>query len=173
MLVLFVPGSFHNLARMRFVLFDTDVNSSGPNVVFDVESKERAGLSSCLGGYQIVKGNVVGQNQILLDVQECVCRHVFEFAKVSGTILADRLQKVSDGVSLGNGADSSMAGSIPVTVGNLEAFLFHGILGVLPFLFQPRPFGNGSIFTFLIGKKGSIDGGILLAEFQSARTRAV
>ena len=50
-------------------IFHLDVRASAKtNVVLDVETEQRTGFAARLGDDEIVKGQVVGENQILFDV---------------------------------------------------------------------------------------------------------
>ena len=69
MLVPPVPGPRHDLARVALVLLLRRV-ALEPDVVADVKVEQRPALAARPARDELVEGDVVGQDAVLLDVEE-------------------------------------------------------------------------------------------------------
>ena len=104
---------------MTLILFHSYVDGANTNVIVDTKIKQGPTLSPGLGRNQVIKGDVMGNNQIFLDVEQSITRYVGNFAEFLGQILPHEIQEIPYGIALLAPDVASMARPIPVGVGNV------------------------------------------------------
>ena len=67
-LTAFVPASLTDLAWVALVLLNPSVIGH-TDVVVDVEVEQRAALPTCFGHDEIIEGVIVGNDEVLLNIQ--------------------------------------------------------------------------------------------------------
>jgi hypothetical protein len=118
-LVPLVPAAVHDLARVRLVLLHADVVHH-PDVLVHVEVEERTRLAPGLGDDEVVEGDVVRDDEVLLHVAQAVAAQPAHLAEVGRQLRLHQLQEAAHGRALGDLHGPPVPRAVPVTVHDLH-----------------------------------------------------
>mmetsp|Transcript_27537 Transcript_27537/g.60237 ORF Transcript_27537/g.60237 Transcript_27537/m.60237 type:complete len:243 (+) Transcript_27537:753-1481(+) len=138
MLVAVVPMPLHHFARVRVRLLHTRIVHH-THVLVHAEIKQGSRFASCLVDDEFVEGEVLGQDEILLDVHEVVDADSPQLPELRGQLVPHRLEEGPDAVPLLDLDHSPVTLPVPVAVRDLQRLRLDLVLLSLPLLHQLLP----------------------------------